>query len=120
MIAAATQPFTTFLRTSVTEFVSCTDRPTIFRPDGPSSLEACARSGGGGSFLSNEIAYRVTLLRDRFDLSIPAGHLHVPVMTVFAPENLYDITDSVLEERRDTIVAQVVDLVGVAASTVEP
>ncbi|HZA50459.1 MAG TPA: hypothetical protein VE549_06950 [Myxococcaceae bacterium] len=120
MIAAGTQPFTTFLRTSVREFISCTSRETVSLPDGPSSLESCARAGGGGSFLSNEIAYRVTLLRDRFDLSIPAGHLHVPVMTVFAPENLYDITDSMLEERRDTIVAQVVDLVGVAASTVEP
>jgi hypothetical protein len=62
----------------------------------------------------------VTLLRDRFGRSIPAGHLHVPVMTVFAPETLYDITDSTFEALRDTIVAQAVDLVGVVASTVQP
>lgn len=117
MIAANTRPFTTFLRTSVTEFVSCTDRPTVSRPDGPSSLDACARNGGGGSFLSNEIAYRVTLLRDVFDLPIPAGHLHVPVMTMFDPGNLFEITDGTLEARRDTIVQQAVELVHVVAAT---
>jgi hypothetical protein len=120
MIAADTDPFTVFLRTSVTEFVSCTERPTVNRANGPSSLDACSRSGGGGSFLSNEIAYRVTLLRDVFDLDIPAGHLHVPVMTVFGPGNLFDITDATLEERRDTILQQVIDLVHAAASTLGP
>jgi hypothetical protein len=118
LAAAGTQPFQAALRTRVTEFLTCTGRGTIVRPDGPSSLQACARAGGGGSFLSNEIAYRVTLLRDVFGLDIPAGHLHVPVMTVFAPDNLYEITDSVLESRRDTIVGQVMDLVGVVAGTV--
>jgi pyrrolidone-carboxylate peptidase len=116
MIAAGTDPFTVFLRTSVTEFVSCTDRPTVNLPNGPSSLDACARSGGGGSFLSNEIAYRVTLLRDVFARQIPAGHLHVPVMTVFDPDNLFDITDATLEARRDTIVQQATELVHVVAS----
>jgi pyrrolidone-carboxylate peptidase len=100
----------------VTEFVSCTDRPTVNLPNGPSSLDACARSGGGGSFLSNEIAYRVTLLRDVFARQIPAGHLHVPVMTVFDPDNLFDITDATLEARRDTIVQQATELVHVVAS----
>jgi hypothetical protein len=117
MIAAGTAPFAVFLRTSVTEFVSCTERPTVSRPAGPSSLEACARSGGGGSFLSNEIAYRVTLLRDVFGLGIPGGHLHVPVMTVFGPDNMFDITDATFEARRDAIVSQVVDLVRVVAGT---
>jgi hypothetical protein len=41
-------------------------------------------------------------------------------MTVFAPETLYDVTDAVFEARRDTIVAQAVDLVGVVASSVQP
>ena len=117
MIAAGTEPFDVFLRTSVREFVSCTERATVGRPTGPSSLQACARSGGGGSFLSNEIAYRVTLLRDVFGLAIPGGHLHVPVMTVFGPENMFDVTDATFEARRDTIVTQVVDLVHVVAGT---
>ena len=120
MIAAGTQPFIAFLRTSVNEFVTCTGRDTIARDNGPSSLQACAFRGGGGNFLSNEIAYRVTLLRDRFGRAIPAGHLHVPIMTVFAPETLYDITDATFEARRDTIVSQAVELVGVVASTVRP
>lgn len=34
--------------------------------------------GGGGGFLSNEIAYRVTRLRDTLGSTVPAGHLHVP------------------------------------------
>lgn len=44
----------------------------------------CARQGGGGDDLSNESAYRNTVLRDTFGLSIPAGHIPVPAMT-----NLY-------------------------------
>ncbi|WP_204009128.1 hypothetical protein [Virgisporangium aurantiacum] len=34
--------------------------------------------GGGGGFLSNEIAYRVTKLRATLPSTVPAGHLHVP------------------------------------------
>jgi hypothetical protein len=91
--------------------------PTQAFANGPTSLEHCARSGGGGSFLSNEIAYRVTLLRDVFGLSIPAGHLHVPVMSVFDPDNLFEITDATFEERRDTIVQQARALVHAVAAT---
>ena len=117
MLAAGTEPFRVLFNTTVTEFVTCTGRETVIRPKGP-SLQSCARNGGGGSFLSNEIAYRVTLLRDVFGLDIPAGHLHVPVMTVFAPGNNFEITDAVLEAQRDAIVGQAMDLVGVVAGTI--
>ena len=34
--------------------------------------------GSGGGFLSNEIAYRVTRLRDELKVGVAAGHVHVP------------------------------------------
>ena len=39
-----------------------------------------AVEGGGGGYLSNEIAYRVTELRDRLGSSALAGHVHTPTM----------------------------------------
>jgi hypothetical protein len=117
LLAAGTTPFIVFHRTSGSEYVSCTARETVNFLNGPSSLQACARSGGGGSFLSNEIAYRVTLLRDVHGLTIPAGHLHVPVMSVFRTDNLFDITDEVFEAQRDRIVQQARALVHVVAGT---
>jgi hypothetical protein len=75
----------------------------------------CARNGGGGSYLSNESAYRNTLLRDTFALDIPAGHIHVPVMTNFfngtpaAGGGVRDdnaMTDARFEAYRTAIVAQ--------------
>jgi pyrrolidone-carboxylate peptidase len=41
-----------------------------------------ASAGSGGGFLSNEIAYRVTELRDRLVVTVPAGHVHVPAMSL--------------------------------------
>ncbi|MBE0548253.1 MAG: hypothetical protein IH627_11510 [Rubrivivax sp.] len=75
----------------------------------------CSQAGGGGNYLSNESAYRNTLLRDTFGLDIPAGHIHVPVMTNFfggTPEtgdgtrNDNAITDPRFEAYRTAIVAQ--------------
>ncbi|MFI6575999.1 pyroglutamyl peptidase [Nocardiopsis sp. NPDC050513] len=52
-------------------------RAEVRRPQGPTAGSS-ARAGGGGDYLSNEIAYRNTLLRDRSGRSIPAGHVHLP------------------------------------------
>lgn len=41
---------------------------------------ARARQGAGGDYLSNEIGYRVTLVRDRSAAPVPGGHLHTPVL----------------------------------------
>ncbi|NMD54254.1 MULTISPECIES: pyroglutamyl peptidase [Tsukamurella] len=41
---------------------------------------ALARQGAGGDYLSNEIGYRVTLVRDRLAAPVPGGHLHTPVL----------------------------------------
>jgi hypothetical protein len=66
----------------------------------------CARQGGGGDYLSNESAYRNTLMRDVFSLNIPAGHIHTPVMTHFAAADSMLITDAQFEAYRTSIVQQ--------------
>lgn len=64
------------VNTEVTEIPAGATEP-VLRPDGPTP-GSTARRGGGGDYLSNEIAYRNTLLRDRAGTSIPAGHVHLP------------------------------------------
>ena len=92
----------------------------------PPGSQECARQGAGGDYLSNEVAYRNTLMRDTFRLSIPAGHIHVPVMTRFgtnpnpgngAPTNV--ITDPTFEAYRDTIVEQTRRLIFVVAQNLD-
>jgi hypothetical protein len=76
-IAPVTTPYPSAISTAVTEKVGGVLRPT--RPDGP-TIGSMAVAGSGGGFLSNEIAYRVTLLRDRIGGAtfLPAGHVHTP------------------------------------------
>lgn len=47
-------------------------------------LHPCYRAieGSGGGFLSNEVAYRVTALRDRLAPTLQAGHIHTPLLSV--------------------------------------
>src|SRR5581483_1266704 len=54
--------------------------PTAPTPPDPGS---CAYEGGGGNYLSNESAYRNTLLRDRLKAHVAAGHIHTPFMQHF-------------------------------------
>jgi hypothetical protein len=121
--APSPQPYLVVWHTNYTVFPDCNATPTeTFNspvpvefppptPPIPPAETACARSGGGGDYLSNESAYRNTLLRDTFRLSIPAGHIHVPVMTKFGDgsgnnQNTSAITDPTFEAYRDTIVLQ--------------
>jgi hypothetical protein len=80
----------------------------------PPPQDSCARSGGGGTYLSNESAYRNTLLRDRAGLDIPAGHIHTPDMQNFHTE--FAVTDSTFEAWRDAIVAQARELIEVVGT----
>jgi len=74
----------------------------------PPPADSCARSGGGGAYLSNESGYRNTLLRHRAGLDIPAGHIHTPDMQHFETE--FAVTDATFEAWRDAIVAQAREL----------
>lgn len=87
------------------------DVSTVLQP----SDAWCSRAGGGGDYLSNESAYRNTLLRDVFSLEIPAGHIHVPVMNNYyngtaaaggLPRDDNAISDARYEAYRTAIVAQ--------------
>ncbi|MFJ2741159.1 pyroglutamyl peptidase [Streptomyces sp. NPDC087440] len=113
IVAARTGPFPVYDNTSVTEIPAGQSGPVV-RPDGPTPGSA-ARAGGGGDYLSNEIAYRATLLRDRLGLKIPGGHLHTPVLE-FDKTNSTEITDPVFVKNRSEIVAQVREVLRVAAA----
>ena len=103
-----------FDHTSVVEIPAGQTEP-VTRPDGPTP-GSVARQGGGGDYLSNEIAYRATLLRDALGLHIPGGHLHTPVLQ-FADGNTTELTDPVFEANQRDIVDQVRGVLVVAAGT---
>ncbi|MFI0979191.1 pyroglutamyl peptidase [Streptomyces sp. NPDC021093] len=113
IVAARTGPFPVYDNTSVTEIPAGGAGP-VERPDGPTPGSS-ARAGGGGDYLSNEIAYRATLLRDRLGLKIPGGHLHTPVLE-FDRANSTEITDPVFVRNRSDIVAQIREILRVAAA----
>ncbi|MGW0549320.1 pyroglutamyl-peptidase I family protein [Streptomyces altiplanensis] len=115
IVAADTGRFPVYDNTSVTEIPAGATAPVV-RPDGPTAGSA-ARAGGGGDYLSNEIAYRATLLRDRLGLKeLPGGHVHTPVLQ-FGAGNTTEVTDPAFVRNRLDIVAQVRAIVTVAAGT---
>jgi hypothetical protein len=111
IVAADTGRFPVFDNTTVTEIPAGQTEPVV-RSDGPTP-GSVARAGGGGDYLSNEIAYRVTLLRDALGLDLPGGHLHTPVLQ-FAPGNTTELTDPVFERNQRDIVDQVRAVIAVA------
>ncbi len=114
--------------TSFVEFPDCSSAtrvsvntpPSVLYPPQqsptPPSTGSCSYSGGGGNYLSNESAYRNTLLRDRLGLDIPAGHIHTPGMQVFNPGNTFGVTDATFDAWRGAIVAQAQNLVHVVGA----
>ncbi|MEV0258517.1 pyroglutamyl peptidase [Streptomyces sp. NPDC050732] len=120
IVAAETGRFPVYDNTSVTEIPAGGTGPVV-RPDGPTEGSA-ARAGGGGDYLSNEIAYRATLLRDRLGLHdrLPGGHVHTPVLQFGAGNTdpaTGDVTDPEFVRNRLDIIAQVRGILGAAASS---
>ncbi|MEU9730262.1 pyroglutamyl peptidase [Streptomyces sp. NPDC048002] len=113
---ASTGRFPVLDNTGVTEIPAGGTEPVV-RPDGPTP-GSVARAGGGGNYLSNEVAYRATLLRDRLGLhgSLPAGHVHTPVLQ-FAAGNTSEVTDPEFVRNRLDIIAQVRTILTVATGT---
>ncbi|MFD4176328.1 pyroglutamyl peptidase [Streptomyces anulatus] len=116
LAAAETGRFPVYDNTEVTEIPAGGTQP-VTRPDGPTPGSA-SRAGGGGDYLSNEIAYRATLLRDRLRLpQLPGGHLHTPVLQFGAGNTnpqTGTVTDPDFERNRADIVSQVRELVKTA------
>ncbi|MEU0208725.1 pyroglutamyl peptidase [Streptomyces canus] len=110
IVDADTGRFPVYDNTSVTEIPAGGTLPVV-RADGPTAGSA-ARAGGGGNYLSNEIAYRVTLLRDRLGLHdvLPGGHVHTPVLEFGAGNTdpaTGTVTDPGFVQNRLDIIAQV-------------
>ncbi|MFI6172182.1 hypothetical protein ACIBCN_35765 [Nocardia sp. NPDC051052] len=85
--------------------------PGVPMPDGPPP-DSTAWAGGGGSYLSNESAYRATLLRDVAGAGLPGGHIHTPVLEGL-PEA--GVTGPEFEGNRDAIITQLTGLLLTAA-----
>ncbi|MFI0769507.1 pyroglutamyl peptidase [Streptomyces sp. NPDC021218] len=118
IVTANTGPAPVYDHTEVTEIPAGATTPVV-RPNGPTP-GSTARAGGGGDYLSNEIAYRATLLRDAVALKAPGGHLHTPVLQ-FGPGNTNpttgQITDPDFVHNREAITAQVRSILTVVATT---
>jgi hypothetical protein len=114
LTAAPTGPFPVFDHTPVVEIPAGGTEP-VTAPDGPTP-GSVAQQGGGGNFLSNEIAYRATLLRDAVGAGIPVGHLHTPVLE-FAPGDFSQVTDPAFRQNLADILDQTRALLTVAAGT---
>ncbi|MFE7652625.1 pyroglutamyl peptidase [Streptomyces bottropensis] len=117
IVAADTGRFPVYDNTSVTE-IPAGGTAAVVRPDGPTP-GSTARAGGGGDYLSNEIAYRATLLRDRLGLGprLPGGHVHTPVLQFGAGNTdpaTGAVTDPEFVRNRLDIIAQVRAIVTVA------
>lgn len=98
--------------------VSVNQRETQYPPSvspTPPPADSCAFSGAGGTYLSNESAYRNTLLRDRLGLDIPAGHIHTPGMQHFRSD--FAPSDDLFDQWRNAIVDQTRNLIHVIAET---
>jgi pyrrolidone-carboxylate peptidase len=101
MSQADVTPFRMRVNTSVLEIPAGQTQP-VRQPLGPTP-GSIASEGAGGGYLSNEVAYRNTLQRDLLDPSMPAGHLHVPVLS-FDPANKTAITDPTYKSNREAII----------------
>ncbi|CAG7572179.1 hypothetical protein FB554_0310 [Barrientosiimonas humi] len=116
MAAGSTGPFPVAHNTQVTEVDASTPdgpvttacpaapSPGTVRPDGPTPGSK-ARAGGGGNYLSNEIAYRATLLRDAVRPSLPGGHIHTPVLDGL-PQDRDVLSAPGFERNRAQIIGQ--------------
>ncbi|MER7758677.1 pyroglutamyl peptidase [Streptomyces sp. NPDC097619] len=78
-MTAVQTPFPVRLNTAVTEIPAGGTAP-VDRSDGPTPGSR-AVAGGGGGYLSNEVAYRSNRLRLERGRALPGGHLHTPVLT---------------------------------------
>jgi hypothetical protein len=114
MLAADGRPFLVRRNPSVVEIPAGATAP-VTRPDGPTP-GSIASQGSGGGYLSNESAYRATLLRDLLGARVPGGHVHTPVLTM-DPANLTAITDPVFERNRTDIGRQVELILRLGAAT---
>ncbi|MFE2727799.1 pyroglutamyl peptidase [Kitasatospora sp. NPDC059327] len=106
-MTAVQQPYPVALNTTVTEIPAGADAP-VDREDGPTPGSR-AVEGGGGGYLSNEVAYRSNRLRLDLAPRLPGGHLHTPVLTGL-PASSDQLTGPDLERNEAAITDEVLDI----------
>ncbi|MFJ9425264.1 MULTISPECIES: pyroglutamyl peptidase [Streptomyces] len=109
ILQSAQGTFPVYSNTTVTE-IPAGGTQAVSR-QGPPSPGSAARAGGGGDFLSNEIAYRATLLRDRLGYDKPGGHVHTPVLQFGSGSA---VTDATLVRNRQNIMDQLLKIIDIA------
>ncbi|MFG3226815.1 pyroglutamyl peptidase [Kitasatospora sp. NPDC048194] len=103
-MTAVQQPYPVELNTPVTEIPEGSSTP-VTRDDGPTPGSR-AVAGGGGGYLSNEVAYRSNRLRLDLAPDLPGGHLHTPVLTGL-PADEAQVTSPEFEQNEAAISDQV-------------
>ncbi|MFD7577124.1 pyroglutamyl peptidase [Kitasatospora sp. NPDC059817] len=103
-MTAVQQPYPVRLNTTVTEIPEGGVDP-VDRADGPTPGSR-AVAGGGGGYLSNEVAYRSNRLRLDLAPDLPGGHLHTPVLTGL-PAQQDRLTAPEFEQNEASIADQV-------------
>ncbi|MFD6225942.1 pyroglutamyl peptidase [Streptomyces sp. NPDC060232] len=102
--AAVQTPYPVLLNSDVTEIPAGGTAP-VDRADGPTPGSR-AVAGGGGGYLSNEVAYRSNRLRAELAPHLPGGHLHTPVLTGL-PADPQQLTGPEFERNESAITAEV-------------
>ncbi|WP_330328564.1 pyroglutamyl peptidase [Streptomyces sp. NBC_00536] len=103
-MTAVQSPYPVRLNTEVTEIPAGQEAP-VDREDGPTPGSR-AVAGGGGGYLSNEVAYRSNRLRTELRPGLPGGHLHTPVLTGL-PAEPDRLTDAAFDRNESDIAAEV-------------
>ncbi len=103
-MTAVQQPYPVLLNTPVTEIPAGATDPVV-PSDGPTPGSR-AVAGGGGGYLSNEVAYRSNRLRLDLAPDLPGGHLHTPVLTGL-PTDQDRLTAPEFEQNEAAIADQV-------------
>ncbi|MFJ8159420.1 pyroglutamyl peptidase [Streptomyces sp. NPDC096136] len=106
-MTAVQAPYPVRLNTTVTEIPAGAAAP-VDREDGPTPGSR-AVAGGGGGYLSNEVAYRSNRLRLELRPGLPGGHLHTPVLTGL-PAEADRLTGPEFERNEAAITAQVLEV----------
>ncbi|MER5637540.1 pyroglutamyl peptidase [Kitasatospora sp. NPDC002227] len=104
MTAAVQTPWPVLLNTTVSE-IPAGGGATVDRENGPTPGSR-AVEGGGGGYLSNEVAYRSNRLRLELRPDLPGGHLHTPVLTGL-PADPAQLTGAEFEANEAAIRAEV-------------
>lgn len=102
--AAVQSPYPVLLNSDVTEIPAGGSTP-VDRTDGPTPGSR-AVAGGGGGYLSNEVAYRSNRLRSELAPHLPGGHLHTPVLTGL-PTDPQQLTGAEFERNESAITSEV-------------